>query len=403
MNDQEAIELLARYPREVASTPQAIQQVEPPTQILPPERPVLVRRSGLSRRVVPPPPSNRPRVVPLGPLASGGPISLRSQYDIRGAMLGVESLRNHMTDEAWQFQLGMKHAGFALCGRNLDHDFVDVPSIVAATGADLLIIQDKREWDTAHWACWDKTAGFERFEEMFKRRGVARLTVFKDIGSDLVTQHRYHGELLPHGYVVYYHPDLLPRLAPWVSPLQTVRTYHSVDSLCVPEFVPQERAKAIVSGAVDPKYYPLRAATVQWASSGLLKGVDVLQHPGYNPDGVRTTGYLRTLSKYRVHIATASVLGFALRKIIESVACGCSVVTTLPLFEQMPEIEAALYRVPHQCPPSELQAVIDQAASEWRADRAADLAERAKAFYDYRAAGIRLAIDARAYVRRLAR
>jgi hypothetical protein len=45
------------------------------------------------------------------------------------------------------------------------------------------------------------------------------------------------------------------------------------------------------------------------------------------------------------HVATASSYHFALRKIIESVACGCTPVTNLPAYDVLPEIDPVLVRI----------------------------------------------------------
>jgi hypothetical protein len=98
----------------------------------------------------------------------------------------------------------------------------------------------------------------------------------------------------------------------------------------------------MVSGAAS-NAYPLRQRVIRDA---LDLGVDVLRHPGYGNQGPRTPEYMRHLAGYKVHVATASMYGFALRKIIESVAMGCTVVTDLPAYDVLPEIDGALVQGP---------------------------------------------------------
>ena len=73
---------------------------------------------------------------------------------------------------------------------------------------------------------------------------------------------------------------------------------------------------------------------------------DLLEHPGYGNPGSQVETYVKALREYRVHLATASKYGFALRKIIESVAIGCTPVTNLPTYDVLPEIDGALKRIP---------------------------------------------------------
>ena len=83
--------------------------------------------------------------------------------------------------------------------------------------------------------------------------------------------------------------------------------------------------------------------------------------------------------------------GFALRKIIEGVAVGCTVITDLPAYDELPMIDGALVRVKPTINPPELASVIVAAVDGWDPIARAIWAARARAFYDYRALGRRLA------------
>jgi hypothetical protein len=114
------------------------------------------------------------------------------------------------------------------------------------------------------------------------------------------------------------------------------------------------------------------------------------RHPGYGNRGSRTADYLRMLSGYKVHVATASKYGFALRKIIESVACGATPITDLPWYDELPLIDSGIVRVHGDITVEELAQVIDRAEEDWcTVDRRA-LAACARVRYDYRAEGARL-------------
>jgi hypothetical protein len=127
--------------------------------------------------------------------------------------------------------------------------------------------------------------------------------------------------------------------------------------------------------------------------------------------GTHTPEFLGTLPAYKVSICTSSIYGYALRKIVESTACGCIVITDLPTDEVMPEIEEPLLeefalpaggtavrtgnivRVAPTIPLTDFAELIKQLYRTWDDERQHHFAERAKKFYDYRAVGKRLADD----------
>jgi hypothetical protein len=101
-------------------------------------------------------------------------------------------------------------------------------------------------------------------------------------------------------------------------------------------------------------------------------------------------------------VATASRYGFALRKIVESVAMGATPITDLPAYDVLPEIDQALVRISPVATLAELKEAIDTAERAWNLDRALYFAESARHFYDYRKIGKRLdrlILEARAIAR----
>jgi hypothetical protein len=136
--------------------------------------------------------------------------------------------------------------------------------------------------------------------------------------------------------------------------------------------------------------YPLRQ--LAFANAAQL-GLVILCHPGYGNGGSKTQEYLKLLSKYRVHVATASRFGFALRKIIESVAVGCTPVTDLPFYDKLPRIDERLLRIEGDSCVSSLGNAIEAADRNWDLFEVRDAAYEAMAFYDYRASAYRITVD----------
>jgi hypothetical protein len=300
----------------------------------------------------------------------------------RGVMLAVASLRNHMTTEGWQLQAGLNVSGFPNYFANPDND---VKVILGRTQPRIVIIQDRREWFPGSVRGSVFSEAFKNVQTAFVARPeIMRLTVFKDVASILDSQYDHHRILMPHLYITYYHPVIVAKSAPWVRAAQCIRTYHSIDAHTCPMVQATGHTPGtLLSGAMDPKYYPLRVAAMAWSQAGQIPELTVHPHPGYHAHGNATPDYLKLLTGYKVHLATASRFGFALRKIIESVACGCTPVTTLPVDEVLPEIDEALVRVPHNITPQDLRAVLVEAERAWDYDRANELAARAKRYYGH--------------------
>ena len=168
----------------------------------------------------------------------------------------------------------------------------------------------------------------------------------------------------------------------------------------IPPAPPREdRRGAILSGARNGYVYPLR----EWLAihaEGI--GLEVRPHPGYGNGGADVGNYLRDLSRHRVSVATASRYRFALRKILEGVACGCVVVTDLPEWDPLPVIDPALERIDPAAAhcTAEIAALIEHLCHEYPAEACRAYAAAAASWYDYRARGRATLADLEAAWRR---
>lgn len=300
--------------------------------------------------------------------------------------LAVESMRRHTTDEGWQLFAGLESAGYRLCGYGLD-GLTDVQEILLRYNPDTVVVQDKREWE-------GKTAGSgfdvrERFSNVctLREHSSFKLTVLKDAHS-LQDYHKQSAEEIGcDAWIVYYDPDTVCKLAPFVPRKRVIRTYHSLDRYCVPQFN-KDRAGCVLSGAVSGAY-PLRQKLVR--SLSVLPETAFLKHPGYRRDGCRTPDYMCELSKYKVAICTASRYQFALRKIMEATAAGCMVITDLQ--EQLPHIDSNLYRVPQDATPRMVASLIRKLLQTYDCSKQDELAYTCSLMYDYRVLCKQLAND----------
>ena len=305
--------------------------------------------------------------------------------------LAVERMSRHTTDEGWQLFQGLERAGYTLSGKDVGCGETDVNRLVNSLGPwDSVLLQDKREWMglTAD-RCRDSSIAFRNVGVLKHCAQTFRATVLKDAQSDRALHTEAAEEAGVHAWVVYYHPRIVKKLAPYVRERHLVRTHHSVDSALVPPYSPARRG-FLVSGAVSGAY-PLRTYVANhWHE---LPDCVLLKHPGYRADGCRTPEYLKTLSRFKVALCTSSVYGYALRKIVEATACGCVVVTDLPSDEVMPAIEANLVRVSPAIRISELKCLLRRLYSEYDPAKQEAFAKAAMNWYDYRAVGSRLAKD----------
>lgn len=306
-------------------------------------------------------------------------------------MLAVESMKDHTTDEGWAIALALQYAGYQLAGFGLPHNCTHVPAILSSLNPSVVVVQDKREWDLNGPKDFrEPRARFHGVEALRDRPDVFKLTILKDAHQRPDYHQQSAAEIGCHAVITYYHPQIVCHLAPYVRPEHLIRTYHTVDRRVVPSFSPDNRAGALLSGAVSSAY-PLRR--MLFANAHLLSSTTVLPHPGYHRNGCATPGFLKMLSRFRVSICTSSVYGYALRKLIESTACGCRVITDLPSDEVLPHIDGNLVRVPPSITVREMNEIIKSECDRWDAERQAFYASRAVSWYDYRAAGVRLSVD----------
>ena len=316
------------------------------------------------------------------------PPSYRPVAGGRDAML-TANLRLHMTDEGWQLQEGMKDAGYRLFGGSTESER-DVNGILReSVGLRTLLVQDRREWDDSHPACFDKQSPFLNWRSLADRDDVFKVTVVKDAQHDREFHRESAVGMGIHAWVHYYHPRIVASLCPWIRPRNMIRVWHTVDRDAIPPYSPAGRRGCLLSGAMMGKYYPLRLRLKR----NMLAFPDThfLPHPGYGTCGAATPKFLKTLSGFKAAICTASVYGYSLRKIIEATACGCVVLTDLPFEDRIPEIDGNLVRIPPDVEISEMAETIRRVVGEYDPERQAEFAKLAARRFDYRAECRRLA------------
>lgn len=293
----------------------------------------------------------------------------------------------HMSDEGYQLQAGLEHAGWLLCGNGYGDNCRDARELLERHRPAAVFVQDARDWLPESRISYRRDVGFANLQAI-AAAGVPAFLIVKDAWGWLEMQHSTAESIGAAGLVTYYHHDVVRRVAPWTAALPLIRTYHSVDASLIRSLIrdTHKRQRAIVTGAVGD-FYPLRQRVVQNAHA---IGVDVRKHPGYSNRGSDTPAYLAALTQYRVHVATASKHEVAFRKIIESVACGCTPVTNLAADDVLPEIDGALLRIPTESTASELADAVREADARWDFDERMHWAEKALAFYDWKASGLRL-------------
>lgn len=302
--------------------------------------------------------------------------------------LAVESMKRHMTDEGWQIMLALAEGGYYLAGKDCLVNQVDVKTLLDTYNPGTVVIQDKREWMglTADRSM-DPSMRFTNIEELRKREDIFKLTILKDSQNDGRLQRESAEEIGCHGWIIYYNSRIVSRLAPYVRAEHLIRTYHTLDRQLVPLYSDKRDDSALLSGALG-KAYPLRTRIKD--NLAKLPNVFCLAHPGYHRRGCNTPEFLRILSRYKVSICTSSLYGYALRKIIESTACGCRVITDLPEDEILPYIDNNLIRVNPDISFDDLREVINSAITTYNPEVQSQFARNATAYYDYRAEGLRL-------------
>lgn len=297
------------------------------------------------------------------------------------AGLAVESMKRHMTNEGWELFAGLEVNGYTLCGYQLDYPYTDVVKILDGIDPSVVILQDKREWDCSTKDFREPRARFTNVNFLSERKDVFKLTVLKDAQQRPAYHRDSAREIGCHAWITYYATPIVNHLAPYVRQQHLIRTYHTVDPVTVPKYSPEGRVGCLLSGAICGAY-PLRSLLFNHAAQ--LPATDVLHHPGYHRRGSATPEFLRLLSKYKVAICTASMYGYALRKIIEATACGCLVITNLPTDEVLPEIDGNLIRVPSDIGAYRMGDVIKTALRDYDPDKQKRMAQKAIGRYDYR-------------------
>lgn len=307
-------------------------------------------------------------------------------------VLANQQYHTHMTDEGLQLQLGLQSAGWTLVGPGYDEN-TDVRRILREYQPTNVFVQDKRDWDPDS-GCHSATPDLKyKYLNALATSDAKVSVVVKDAGPDDCDYHRHFCEETDaDGVVIYYHPLSVLKFSPWLQRYRLVRIHHSIHPDHIPTFNPaSKRFPVCGSGAIGARttdVYPLRARIAERASQF---GMIWLKHPGYkNTTGPDTPKYLTFLNSFKVSFATASSYGFSLRKIIESVACGCTVVTDLPSYDVLPEIDRALVRITPDISDTDLKLTLSDAVASWDEAGRRLWAEKAIRYYSYINAGIRL-------------
>lgn len=311
--------------------------------------------------------------------------------------LAVESCRRHVTDEAWQIMAGLQASGYVLYGHGLPNNETDVAKIVSIRPSTV-VVQDPREWDIAPSSWREQRAAFSHVDAL-RSCGALVVVPVKDVHSSVQRYAAFSQRIGAHAWIVHYHPAIVTHLAPYMHCDRIIRTYHSVDSDVVPTFT-ADREGAVLSGFISG-VYPLRRRLAQAVDA--LPNVTYLPHPGYGLSTCATPRFLQALSRFKVSICTCSIYGYAVRKIIESVACGCIVVTNLPEDEVLPEIDASLVRVSPDISTHEMAELLRRLYADYDPGRQRHFAETATKWYDYRRLCGQLAADIEAFRTQMAR
>ncbi len=306
-------------------------------------------------------------------------------------LLGVEAFARHMTDEGFQLQEGLRQAGYIAYGTRYPNGDTDVATILQKNKDNppgVVFVQDKREWDPAKEGCFDKAAAFHNVGKLTEDRRIFRVTVCKDAQQNPSYHAAFANDIGCHAWVIYYHPDSVCKLATYVRREHAIRTYHSVDPAVVPEYAASDRKGCVLSGSLARYVYPLRHRI---ARNLKFLPIELHEHPGYHADGPDTADYLFMLSKYKVAICTASIYGYALRKIIEATAAGCAVITDLPTYDVLPEIDGNLIRITPRVTLQEISRHVQRAVENYNPAVQEDFSRRAVEFYNYARRGRELA------------
>lgn len=355
---------------------------------------IIKRRSAVRPGHIRPLPIATP-IKPTDPLAN--PLYYPKTDTGSLHMLALRSFSRHMTDEGWQLQEGLRGAGYRLWGKGYPDAVANVRAILdcvereEGTPIKTVIVQDKREWDPSRDGCLDKEAAFMGCDALADRGDIFKLTVCKDAHQSPDYHAGAAKEIGCHAWIIYYHPQSVLRMAPYLRPEHVIRTYHTLDSGIVPEFSAANRRPCLLSGRVSAEVYPLRHRVARYAT--YLPDIEVHAHPGYHAAGSETPDYLFLLSQYKVAICTSSIYGYALRKIIEATAAGCAVLTDLPDYDVLPHIDGNLIRISPQITLGQLQKLVRETVADYDPEKQENYAREARNWYDYRRQGELLATN----------
>lgn len=302
--------------------------------------------------------------------------------------LAVGSMCNHMTDEGWQIFQGLEYNGYELWGRGLINGDTDVRRILAVSNPDIVVIQDKREWDVSPRDFRDREARFIN-HTLLKDHPSFKVTILKDAHKRPSYHKAAAEEMGIHLHIIYYDEEEVRKQAPWLDG-PVVRTYHTIDEDIIPEYE-DRTGLAVLSGAVWSAY-PLRQRLIQEIRY-LPIGTAYLPHPGYHRQGCATPLYLRNLCQYRVAICTCSIYQYTLRKLIEATACGCRVITNLPQKYTLPYIDDNLIRIADDASTSDVRDLIKDTANSYNPSIQKEFARIAQEKYDYRVVTKKLVED----------
>lgn len=319
----------------------------------------------------------------------------------------------HMTDEQAQLQDGLVHNGWHIAGPKFDlyaekylncpgehvHDNSRVDQLLRNLKPETVFVQDPRDMMAESGGCFDKWTNFEYIESLASYNGFKILS-FKDAAVAIEYQRDFAAKIKADALATYYHADSIRLTSPWADNYQQIRHYHCVNEDVIWRLdLRQNRLRGLVSGHTSTAFYPLRHEVAKHAHT---LGLTVLPHPGWNNHGCKVPEYLALLVCFKVHVATATRYGHALRKIIESVCCGCQCVTNLPAHDKLPVIDDWLIRLPVNATIRDVKVAVDKAEAEWDIQTAIQRARAACEYYDYRAdakrldAAITKAMEARA-------
>lgn len=307
------------------------------------------------------------------------------------AALTVPSMQRHMSDEGWQIMQGLEASGYSLCDASRP-----VKDIVQNLNPGTVLVQDKREWDSyrsnQNWLA-QRQEHYQGIDYLQRRPDIFKLTILKDAHQRPGYHREAAVEIGCHSWVTYYHHDIVKTLAPYVRKHHLIRTYHSIDPELVPVYEGYNRKGALLSGAIGG-VYPLRWSLLRHMQH--LPGCEFQPHPGYHNCGTNTPGYLQKLSQYKVAICTTSSYGYSLRKLIEATACGCIVLTNLPIDDRLPYIDDNMVRLEADDIGAQVEEVVARLPdlyASYSPERQQHWAEVAKKYYSYKFLGGVLAAD----------